>query len=575
MIVRQVIVPQLTRLLGVAVLAGLLGACAGAGFGTSQRNPDSLYGNYLAGRHAGAIRDMEAAADFYEHALAEDPGNPVIVERAFLLSVTAGNISNGLSLASQIVERDPSNRTARLVRALSAVKAKNYDRAIEEIDAAAPGPFTALVGTLATAWSRAGKGEGEAAFAALDTFRDRPAFDLFRVFHEALIADYLGDAARARTAYLKAQEASGAASLRIVQAYGRFLERQGDVELAREIYNNYGRLAPDHPIVEDALNRIEQGIKPSALVRSPADGLSEALYGLASALAQESGIDISILYTQLALYLRPDFDVARTLLADLFERGDGLEDAIAAYSKVGKGSPLYENAQIQIAIDLDRLDRSREAVGRLRALIRQYPASIEPLTALGDILRGREDYAEAANAYSRAIELAGEPDPRYWTIYYARGMCYERIKLWPSAEKDLKLALELSDEHPLVLNYLGYSWVEQKANLSEAMAMIRKAVQLRPNDGYIVDSLGWAYYRLGDYEQAVEHLERAVQLQPDDPTINDHLGDAFWQVGRRIEARFQWQHALEMGAEPEQAAKIERKLKEGLAPAAEEPVAGS
>ncbi|MEQ9144148.1 MAG: tetratricopeptide repeat protein [Parvibaculaceae bacterium] len=574
MIVRQVIVPQLIRLLGVAVLAGLLAACAGTGFGTSQRNPDSLYGNYLAGRHAGAIRDMEAAADFYEHALAEDPGNPVIVERAFLLSVTAGNISNGLSLAGQIVERDPSNRTARLVRALSAVKAEDYERAIGEIDAAAPGPFTALVGTLATAWSRAGEGDAEAAFAALDTFRDRPAFDLFRVFHEALIADYLGDAARARTAYLKAQEASGAASLRIVQAYGRFLERQGDVELAREIYNNYGRLAPDHPIVEDALNRIAKGVTPSALVKSPAEGLSEALYGLASALAQESGIDISILYTQLALYLRPDFDVARTLLADLFERGDRLEDAIAAYSKVGKGSPLYQNAQIQIAIDLDRLDRSREAVGRLRALIRQYPGSIEPLTALGDILRGREDYAEAANAYSRAIELAGEPDPRYWTIYYARGMCYERIKLWPSAERDLKLALELSDEHPLVLNYLGYSWVEQKANLSEAMAMIRKAVQLRPNDGYIVDSLGWAYYRLGDYEQAVEHLERAVQLQPDDPTINDHLGDAFWQVGRRIEARFQWQHALEMGAEPEQAAKIERKLKEGLS-AAEEPAAGS
>jgi tetratricopeptide (TPR) repeat protein len=507
---------------------------------------------------------MDAAARYYAQALAEDPGNPIIVERAFLLSVTAGNVSEGLNLTSDIIERDPDNRTARLVRALSALKAEDYDRTISEMDAAAPGPFTALVGTLAKAWALAGKQNGDGAYAALDSFRDRPAFDLFRILHEALIADYLGDAARARTAYIAAQEASGGASLRIVQAYGRFLETQGDEQLAREVYNNYGRLAPDHPIVKNALERLDSGVSSARLVKTPAEGLSEALYGLASALAQESGIDISILYSQLALYLNPDFDVARTLLADLYERGARLEEAISTYGRIARASPLYQNAQIQIAVDLERLEKSKEAVARLRTLIRQYPQAIEPLTALGDILRGRKEYAAAATEYTKAIELSGEPNPRYWTIFYARGMCYERLKLWPSAEKDLNVALELSGDHPLVLNYLGYSWIEQNANLEQAMEMIRRAVELRPDDGYIVDSLGWAYFTLGDYGNAVEQLERAVQLQPDDPTINDHLGDAFWRVGRRIEARFQWQHALELEPEVDQVSAIKEKLENGL-----------
>lgn len=547
-----------------ATLASTLSGCASGGFGESQRNTESLYGNYLAGRYAGSLRDMDAAAAYYEQALAEDPDNPFIVERAFLLSVTAGNVSAGLRFARQIVETSPDNRTARLALALSELKSDNFDEAIAEIDQAAPGPFTALIGTLVKAWAEAGRDDPAAASAVLDSFNDRPAFDLFRIMHEAMIADYLDNTAKARTAYVQSQVASSGASLRIVDAYGRFLERQGDVDLAREIYRNYERLAPNHPIINASLARIADEDTPSRLVSSPSDGIAEALYGLSSALAQESGIDISILYIQLALYMRPDFDVARTLLADLYERAERYNDAVSIYSEVPKSSPLYENAQIQIAINLDRMDRTDEGVARLRTLARQNPKSLEPLTALGDMLRGREEYGPAAVEYSAAIALAGAPSERIWTLYYARGMCLERLKRWDEAEADLKLALKLSKEHPLVLNYLGYSWVEQGANLDEAMAMIQKAVDLRPDDGFIVDSLGWAHYRLGNFAEAVTHLERAVELQPEDPIINDHLGDALWRVGRKVEARFQWLHALALDPDKELEAAINEKLENGL-----------
>ena len=155
---------------------------------------------------------------------------------------------------------------------------------------------------------------------------------------------------------------------------------------------------------------------------------------------------------------------------------------------------------------------------------------------------------------------------QYWPLLYSRGICLERIKQWPRAEADFKLALRLKPDQPDVLNYLGYTWVDAGVNLEAGRAMLERAVSLRPRDGAIVDSLGWALYRLGDYSGAVQHLERAVELKADDPTINDHLGDAYWQVGRVAEAVFQWRRAQAMNPEPEQIEPLKEKLRTGQVP---------
>ncbi|PKQ04990.1 MAG: hypothetical protein CVT72_10845, partial [Alphaproteobacteria bacterium HGW-Alphaproteobacteria-11] len=322
--------------------------------------------------------------------------------------------------------------------------------------------------------------------------------------------------------------------------------------------------APEHPLVRDHLTRLSRGEALPAQVRNAADGAAEALYGLGSALMQDTSSDLSEVYLHLALYLRPDFDIARSLLAGAHESRKRWQDAIDAYGKIDRASPLYMNARIQTALALDRLERDTEAVAMLRRLARDKPDRIDPLVAIGDIYRAKENYAEAVIYYERAIALSGTPADRDWTLYYARGICFERLGEWDKAESDLKLALKLSDDHPLVLNYLGYSWIEQHRRLDEALAMIEKAVERRPNDGFIVDSLGWARYRLGEYALAVKYLERAVELQPDDPTINEHLGDALWKVGRRIEARFQWNHALAMNPEEKRVKLLRAKLEYGL-----------
>jgi len=234
------------------------------------------------------------------------------------------------------------------------------------------------------------------------------------------------------------------------------------------------------------------------------------------------------------------------------------------YERVPPNSPLFRNAEIQLANDLDTLDRTDDAIKRLNHVITEHAKDTEALLALGNIQRGRKQFAECADTYGKAVDTVPNPDKSNWVMFYFRGICYERSHQWPKAEADMKKALELFPDQPLVLNYLGYSWVDHGIHLDEGMDMIRKAVEQRPDDGYIVDSLGWAYFRTGNYDEAVKNLERAVELKPDDPTINDHLGDAYWRVGRTLEAHFQWAQAKDFKPDDDELAKIEDKLKNGL-----------
>jgi tetratricopeptide (TPR) repeat protein len=327
---------------------------------------------------------------------------------------------------------------------------------------------------------------------------------------------------------------------------------------------------------EQVMNRIVSGggNAPAAkavsrelppLVANTSEGAAEALYGIGAALSQEpGGEDLGMVYLQLAIHLNPEHPLAIVALASLFEATKKYEMAIDAYDRIPEKSPLRRKAMIQRALNLEVLEKKSEAREALKALVNEKPEEIEGLFTYANVLRAGKDYNEATEVYSRIVKILGEPKREHWAIYYYRGMSYERAKLWPSAEKDFQQALKLSPDNPQILNYLGYSWVDRGEHLDQALDMIRKAVALRPKDGYIIDSLGWAYYRLGKFEEAVVELEKAIALSPSDPTINDHLGDAYWRTDRKLEARFQWARAIEMKPEPEDLLIIQKKLKEGL-----------
>jgi tetratricopeptide (TPR) repeat protein len=259
------------------------------------------------------------------------------------------------------------------------------------------------------------------------------------------------------------------------------------------------------------------------------------------------------------------------MIAGLYEQFQMVPKAIDVLNRIGPSSPLYWQARLRAAALEAQLDKFDEAVARLRKLVAEKPDRIDAALTLADLLRGKEKYADAVQAYDTAIGRIRNAEERHWPVFFGRGIVLERTKNWGKAEADMKRALQLSPEQPHVLNYLGYSWIDQGVNLDEGMKMLQRATELRPDDGAITDSVGWAFYRLGQYDKAVEWLERAAEQKSDDATIVEHLGDAYWHVGRRREARFQWERALNQKPDKDRIAVIKEKLANGLTPATDKP----
>jgi tetratricopeptide (TPR) repeat protein len=415
---------------------------------------------------------------------------------------------------------------------------------------------------LVDAWAAAGMHDVAAANADLKALRGQSGMDALAAFHQALLLDYAGQTAAADEAYNDALKTDGP-SPRLVNAYGRFLERNGRAAEAQALYSKLAANTGLAPVVNAARARIAKGEKPDALIQRPQDGTAEGLFGIAASLTEETSLDVSVLYLRLALYLQPDFDLANILLGDRMETLQKFDEAIAAYRKVDRDSPYYRLAAIQIATDEARLDKADDAIRDLKALVDTDPRDVEAWTALGDAYRSTNKFAEAASAYDQAIMAVGTPAKKDWPLFFTRAIARDRSHNWPGAEADLQQALKLSPDEPQTLNYLGYSWVDQGRNIPEALTMLEKARTLKPYDGYIVDSVGWAYYRLGRFGDAAKTLQDAILLVPGDPTINDHYGDALWKVGRKLDARFQWNHALAFGPEADQKTLIEKKLQTG------------
>jgi tetratricopeptide (TPR) repeat protein len=521
-------------------------------------------GSYLAARHASVERDANSAAAFYRSALRTDPKNNELLDRAFISSLADGDIDEAVKLADRILTLDKSNRVARLVVGVRDLKAKKYATAQLNINQSIRGPITDLVATLLSGWASYGAGDAKSAVAGIDKLTGPEWYPIFKDLHAGMILELAGKEKDAGQRFERAYKLDDS-MLRVADEYARWSTRNKDAAAAATIYEAFDKKLPRHPLVLEGIREAKAGKKMQPLVDSAQAGAAEALYGIGATLTRRGGEDLALVYLQLALYLQPNHPLALLSLADLYESVKKPQMAIKIYERMPASSPLKRNAQIQLATNLDAADRGDEAIKILKDVNAESPKDIEAIMALGNIERGRKKFSDCAATYSQAIDaLPPAGDKNSWVTYYYRGICEERSKQWAKAETDMRKALEMQPEQPHVLNYLGYSWIDQGINLDEGMKMIKRAVDQRPDDGYIVDSLGWAYFRIGNYEEAVKNLERAIDLKPEDPTINDHLGDAYWRIGRTLEAKFQWAHARDLKPEAEELPKIEAKIENGL-----------
>ncbi|WP_346894770.1 tetratricopeptide repeat protein [uncultured Roseibium sp.] len=532
--------------------------------GTPKDLPVTLSGSYLSGRLAGVEKDFSQAAAFYEEALAADPTNPVLLERTFLLKLANGDIEDAARYAGNLEKLGSRNFLGQLTLAAEAMRNGSYDDAVALLDSTAGGPLADLSIGIAKGWAQYGAGDVDQALATIAALKGPDWFEVFKADHSALILLAAGRNDEALEQIQIAYKADQGA-IRVVDAYARILAANGKKDEALKALEDYDRLLKGHPLLTQTRDLIESGAPIAPIVSVPAEGMSEILYGLGAAIGRDSAEELATAFLQLSLYLDPKAQFAAVSLGGLLERMGQPERAIEVLKMVPEDAALKRDAEIQIGLNYNSMDRVDEARKHLSALIEQDPTELEAIVSLGNVLRGHKIFDEAEAVYTKGIDsLDGNLQKEHWLLLYFRGICRERQDKWDLAEADFREALELFEDQPLVLNYLGYSLVDQGLKLDEALGMIKKAVKLRPTDGYIVDSLGWVYYRLGKYEEAVKELERAIELRPSDPVINDHLGDAYWKVGRKNEARFQWNHARDLGPEPENLPKILKKIASGL-----------
>lgn len=563
---------KMVRTEGAAILVFAVLSAGAAGAATEYVAPAatprietiSPFGAYLAARHAQQVRDYAAAARYMGDALAADPGNNDLVRRTFLFRVGEGDIAGAIPLATRIADLDRRAGLADLVLVLEEFKAGHYEKALSRAEALPQDGVEGVAAPILAAWAQVGMGKPAAALDTLAATKGSNRLPELAAFHRALIADYADRIDVAAKAYDALTGNAAHATWRSVELAGNFYERHQRDAAARRLYQKLGAEQDGGAVTDAALKRLNSGVIPQRLITTPQDGAAEAMFDLGSVLNARETLDVALIHARLALYLKPDFPIAQLLMAEIADELNHREEALADYRAVSPESPLAWSARLREAAMLDELGRIDDAVALLRKLAAERPHDYQPLIELGDILRSHDRFKDAVAAYDDAFARFGKNKPKDWRLYYSRGIALERSHQWPRAEADLRRALELEPEQPLVLNYLGYSWIDQGVHLDQALKMVERAVALRPNDGYIVDSLGWAFFRLGNYVKATQNLERAIELVPEDPTINDHLGDAYWASGRHLEARFQWNRALLFKPEAGEIPKIESKLEHGL-----------
>jgi len=549
--------------LSVGLLFGLT-QCSTLDTSSQRTPPANRYGSYLAGRYAANERDAGSAALFFDKALKFDPSNPELLERAIMSEVAQGDLDGASKHAEELIQTAQNARIPHLVIGVRAMRDGGFAKARQEFEKVSGNAAAEIGARLGLAYAYFSEGNFAQASEVIGKMSAADGVRAFAQYHLAVIEDLSGRTQDALGHFEEANRLSDGDSLRILQAYAAHLARAGQMPKAKEVYREFLKKAPSNPIVKAALAKLDAGEIPNRVISSAKQGLAETFYGIASSLSDERSVEVPVFYLQLALALEPRHELALSLYADRLETAERLDDAIEVYGRVPSTSSLYLNARQQIAQLLQKQKKPEEALTVLRETLKGNADDIEIHASIGDVFRSQEKYAEAAEAYSKAIALVGKPEDRHWTLFYTRGISYERSKRWKDAEVDLKVALKLKPEQPLVMNYLAYTWVEQNVNMEEALKMLKRAVELRPEDGFVIDSLGWAYYRMGDYQTAIQYLEQAILLEPGEATINDHLGDAYWRIGRKLEAKFQWQHALTLKPEKLDEPKIRRKIEAGL-----------
>ena len=534
----------------------------------SYYGTDSKYGAYLAGRVAHLRQDFDNAAEYYKIVIDKDASNDTVNRTLYVILSSLGQIDKATVYANKEIEQGHTESIAPLIVAINDFAEEKYADSRKDIDLIKDKTHKTIINPLFKAWAYAGEKNEKAAIKQIDSMNKDPALDTVKLFHKGLIYDYLGNTQKAQEMYADIiKNHYKNVTYRLLEIITDFYVRNGDKETAKKIFGKYS----DNGLLSILLDRIDKQIENThenspAIINTPRKGLAEALFNIGTIFRSSvGGTDFAQIYIAASSYLNPDYDISKIALANVLEENGLLKEANKYYEQIGKDSGSYFIARAKMIENLGTLEEYSEAEKQIRILLEDYPQNTQLLSDLGTIYASMDDHKKAVKYFKDAIETADKNDESIWPIYYSLAVSYDKLDQKIEAEQNLQKALTLSHQNPNILNYLGYSWLEQGRNIDQAVQMIMEAYDKYPYEGHILDSVGWVYFKLGMYPKAVEFLEQAAALNPGNAVINDHLGDVYWFSGRQNEAVFQWNHALDLKEDSEAINKsdIKEKIEKG------------
>lgn len=517
------------------------------------------YGNYLAGNFAQKQNDWDKASDYISRVLEKEKDNYSMLKHAMVLAMGAGDAERAVGLADDVLKNEPNDLLATLFKTAENFKLEKYDSVKENLKAIEKDSIAAFIVPVLYLWADTAKGEFKT---------DNLGKNTFFIYQAMMASDYV-DKPQKALAFANDRFSLSSTDVRDIERIGDYYAKLGAKDNAIQLYEllvkeKFASEKTKKKLAALKNNQPIADLLDIPVIKTPKDGSAQIFLSMAEILLREQSFDSALIFTRISLYLNPELNDSKMLLGRILTQDGQYDDAIAIYKTIPKKDKNHVLAQRGIANLLVEKEQNDDAIKILEGIYNEY-ADLDAIIQIGDIYRYEENYDKAVKAYTRVTEKFDTVPEDYWHVLYARGMAYERLKKFKKSEEDLLAALDFRPEHPFLLNYLGYSWADQGINLDRAMEMINKAFEIKPDDGYIADSVGWVHYKVKNYDAAIEFLETAVELLPYDATINDHLGDAYWQVGRKNEAKFQWQRAINNAKENETELKekIIAKLDQG------------
>lgn len=507
--------------------------------------------SYLASQHASRNGDIDAAIHFLRDVYRRDPSNSELARKLQGFLLLNGDTEEALKMSDAVRKSNVQDPIAALLVTLQSVKRGDMQSAKNILTESFKDASGQLWLPLVSAWLDLSLQKMEKPITlesmSVDVGRAAPVVN----YHLALINDKAGFEDAAAKNFRDAVEDVENPPSRVFAALQAFYKNNNSPEVLKSIID----ANKDKEAYSEAA---------TAKISNTSDGIAEVLYTMGSIMLGANVNQDAIIYLHLATYLRSDFPAASQALGEAYSSIQQFAKSNEAFGKIRESSHLHASAQINIALNLQRMGKHSEAIALLDRIGKKKETAYDAMVIKGDVLRSNMNLAESVAAYSQAIKQITEPDSKHWAVYFARGATYERMGKWDEAEKDLQQALVLQPDQPDVLNYLGYSWLTQGRNLEEAKSMIAKALSMKPHDPQIIDSMGWAFYIVGDYSRAAKYLEKAVDLIPSDTTVNEHLGDVYWLQGRKAEARFQWERSITFSDDESVKEAIRKKIRDGV-----------